>query len=271
MQRQVQADVPLLGAPAEQGRAPGQHIVLINAGFPGDALLTALEAEHFRYVARVKTNAALERLAAEPLERAGSGADEIFELRYQAGSWKESRRVLLVIPNHTADQQGLFREHFFLLTNAPAVEVSAEALLQRYRQRGEAEKDFGDWKQALPLTLSSTPRTKTHYRGRVLEGDFTEPDSFGANEARLLLSLIAANVMHAGAALLDGRFTARTSRERFRQLVLRSAARVLLSGHRVIVVIEAGRTALWTRFVSELNRMYPARGSPQIPALPTPA
>jgi hypothetical protein len=243
----------------------------IDAGFPGNELLTALEREHFRYVARVKSNAALERLAEEPLQRAGDEADQTFELGYQAGSWKAARRVVLVIPNQTTEQQKLFRDHFFLLTNAPAEEVSAEALLERYRQRGEAEKDFGDWKQALPLTLSSTPRTKTHYRSQVLEGDFTEPDSFGANEARLLLSLLAANLLHAGAALLRRDQTGRMSRERFRQLVLKSAGRVLLSGHRITVVIEAARAELWGRVVREMDRLYPARGSPRGQALPTPA
>jgi hypothetical protein len=243
----------------------------IDAGFPGDELLRALEAEHFWYVARMKSNAALERLAEEPLGRCGGGRDEVHELQYQAGSWSEPRRVVLVIPNHTAEQQGLFRDHFFLLTNAPVEEVGAEALLERYRQRGEAEKDFGDWKQALPPTLSSTPRTKTHYRGRVLEGDFAEPDSFAANEARLLLSLLAANLLHAGAALLQREQTGRMSRERFRQLVLKCACRVLLSGHRITVVIEAARAELWNRFIREMDRLYPARGSPRSEALPTPA
>ncbi|MGH7577097.1 MAG: DUF222 domain-containing protein, partial [Longimicrobiales bacterium] len=50
----------------------------------------------------------------------------------------------------------LFREHFFLLTNVPAEEVPAAELLERYRQRGTAEKDFGDWKNTLDVTLSST-------------------------------------------------------------------------------------------------------------------
>ncbi len=153
----------------------------------------------------------------------------------------------------------------------PAEEESAAALLERYRGRGEAEKDFGDWNQALALSLSSTPRTKTHYRGRVLHEDFTEPDSFAANEARLRLSLLAANLLHAGAALLERESTGRMSRVRFRQLVLKTAARVLLRGHRSIVVIEAARAPLWSRFVGEFDRLYPARGSPEPSALPTPA
>lgn len=244
----------------------------MDAGFPGPVLLDALEAERFRYVARLKTNAVLERLA-EPHLRHTSDADhpEKHEILYRAESWRESRRVVLVIPHHRAAQPGLFPEHFFLLTNAPVEAMDAASLLEHYRKRGEAEKDFGDWKQSLELALSSTPRTKTHYRGRVLQEDFKEPDSFAANEARLLLSLLAANLLHAGAALLQREQTGRMSRERFRQLVLKSAARVLMSGRRITVVIEAARAPLWGRFVREMDRLYPARGSPPARTLPTPA
>lgn len=77
--------------------------------------------------------------------------------------------------------------------------------------------------------------------------------------------------MHAGAALLERGGAARMSRERFRQLVLKVAGRVLLSGRRITVVIEASRARLWCRFARELNRLYPARGSPGFEALPTPA
>ncbi len=244
----------------------------IDAGYPSPELLDPLEAEGFLYVARLKSNAALERLAREPLERyASADGEQTFELLYRADSWSRARRGVLVIPNHRPVQEGLFPDHFFLLSNAPAEAVDGPALLAHYRRRGEAEKDFGDWNQALALSLSSTPRTKTHYRGRVLQEAFTEPDSFAANEARLLLSLLAANLMHAGAALLERESTRRMNRERFRQLVLKSAARVVLSGRRITVVVEASRARLWSRFVSELNRLYPARGSPEPPALPTPA
>ena len=169
------------------------------------------------------------------------------------------------------DQAHLFLDHFFLLSNASQPEMAAETLLTHYRQRGTAEKDFGEWNQALDLSLSSSPRPKTHYQGNRVEQAYDEPDCFAINEARLLLSLIAANLMHAGAALLDREVTARTSRERFRQLVLKSAARVLLSGHCITVVIEAARAPLWKRWVSELNQLYPARGSPRARALPSPA
>ncbi len=248
----------------------------IDAGFPGPVLLARLEEEDVRYVTRLKSNRTLNRLAAPFLTRPpgrppAEGRLWTHELQYQAKSWPHPRRVVLVVVERADEQAHLFLDHFFLLTNAPEEEMSAEALLAHYRQRGTAEKDFGDWKQALDLSLSSSPRPKNHYQGRVTRRGYTAPDSFAANEARLLLSLIAANLMHAGAALLDQTFTARMGRERFRQLVLKSTARILLSGHRITVIIESARARLWQRFAREMNQLYPARGSPRSEALPLPA
>jgi hypothetical protein len=247
----------------------------IDAGFPEPVLLETLEEEGFLYVARLKTNAALERLAAPHLaslsaDAPGEGGVRTQELLYRAGSWAHARRVVLVVVERADAQGELFTNHFFLLSNA-SVAITGAALLERYRQRGTAEKDFGDWKQALDVALSSTPRPKTHYRGRAVDGPYTEPDSFAANEARLLLSLIAANLLHAGTCLLEREGAARMSRERFRQLLLKTAGRVTLGSRRITFVIEAARVAIWRRFVAGLERLYPARGSPALQALPTPA
>jgi hypothetical protein len=46
-----------------------------------------------------------------------------------------------------------------------------------------------------------------------------------ASEARLLLSLVAANLLHAGAELLARDEAGRVSRERFRQLLLKVTGR----------------------------------------------
>src|SRR5690606_37367572 len=107
------------------------------------------------------------------------------------GTWEKARRVVLVVQEQAGEQGHLFLEHFFLLTNAPPEAVSAEALLRRYRRRGRAEKDFGDWKSALQLRLSSSPRPKTHYRGVRLREQGPVRDSFAVNEAWLLLNLHA--------------------------------------------------------------------------------
>lgn len=244
----------------------------MDAGFPESTLLDRLEEEGFLYVARLNGNAVLKRLAEPYLTQPPpEGQVRTHELIYRAAKWTRPRRVVLVVLERMREQGELFLEHFFLLTNVSVAEVPAQRLLERYRQRGTAEKDFGEWKQALDVSLSSSPRPKEHYRGREVEGPYAEPDSFAANEARLLLSLIAANLMHAATALLERGEATRPSRERFRQLMLKSAARVVLGARRITFVIESARAALWRRCVRELNRLYPARGSPAHQALPTPA
>jgi hypothetical protein len=250
----------------------------IDAGFPEPKLLETLEEEGFLYVARLKTNAVLERLAAPYLalpRDSASGEERVWthELTYQAGSWTHPRRVVLVIVERTREQGELFVDHFFLLSNA-SVAITGEALLERYRKRGAAEKDFGDWNQAVGGSLSSAPRPKTHYRGREVDAPYEEPDSFAANEARLLLELIAANLLHAGAELLsrdEAREAGRMSRERFRQLVLKVTGRALLGSRTIRFAINEARAALWSRFMRMLNQRYPARGSPALRALPIPA
>ncbi len=244
----------------------------IDAGFPEGVMLDRLEEEGFLYVARLNGNPVLKRMAAPYVtEPPPEGQVRTHELIYRAAKWAHPRRVVLVVLERTKEQGELFLDYFFLLTNVSVAEVPAGELLERYRKRGTAEKDFGEWKQALDVSLSSSPRPKDHYRGREVQTPYTEPDSFGANEARLLLSLIAANLMHAASGLLERGETARPSRERFRQLVLKTAARVVLSGRRITFVIESSRAALWRRCARELNRLYPSRGSPAYQALPTPA
>ena len=247
----------------------------MDAGFPEPQLLDTLEEEGFLYVARLKTNARLERLAAPflALPRAPAAGEErvwTHELLYRAGSWSHPRRVVLVVVERGREQGELFLDHFFLLSNA-SVAITGGALLERYRQRGTAEKDFGDWSQALDVALSSAPRPKAHYRGREVEAPYNEPDSFAANEARLLLSLIAANLLHAGAELLARDEAGRMSRERFRQLLLKVTGRALLGSHSIRFVIDAARATLWRRFMCRLNEHYPARGSPAAQTLPVPA
>lgn len=249
--------------------------VRMDAGFPEDELLSTLEDEDVCYVARLRGNRALERLAAPYLRRPpgrppAEGRLWTHELRYRAGSWDRERRVVLVVLEREDEQQHLFLDHFFLLTDVAADEVDGPSLLERYRQRGTAEQDFGEWQTALAPALSSAPRPKTHYRGRTVEATaYIEPDSFAANEARLLLSLLAANVLRGAAELVRREGEVRLSRQRFRQLVLKAAARVLVHARRLTLVIEQARAALWRRFWRELERLYPARGSPRPQALPT--
>ncbi|MDP2958742.1 MAG: transposase, partial [Longimicrobiales bacterium] len=247
-----------------------------DAGFPAPGFLNTLEHEDVPYVCRLRSNAALDRLAAPFLTRPpgrppAEGRTWYHELSYRAGSWNRARRVVLVALERPDEQQHLFLDHFFLLTSASPHHESPEALLDRYRQRGTAESDFGAFKTTLAATLSSAPRPKAHYRDLPVSGAYHEPDTFAANQAKLLLALLAANILAAGADLLSRDNKVRMSRERFRLLLPKTAARVLLSGRRVTVVIEATRAHLWQRFRAALLELPPARGSPLLQTLPIPA
>lgn len=245
-----------------------------DAGFPAPDFLERLETEGIPYVCRLRSNSVLERKAAPFLRRPpgrppAEGRTWFHELRYQAGSWDQERRVVLVVLERPDEQQHLFLDHFFLLTSASPDEESAPDLLQRYRQRGTAESDFGCFKSTLAPTLSSSPRSKSHYRGRPIDSPSPEPDTFAANDAKLLLALLAANILAAGADLLSHDQSSRWSRERFRLFVLKTAARVLLGSRYVTVVVQAARASLWQRFRTRLLELHPARGSPTLQALPT--
>lgn len=245
-----------------------------DAGFPAPAFLRALEDEGIPYVCRIRSNRALDRLAAPFLKRPpgrppAEGRTWLHELTYRAGKWKRARRVVLVVVERPDPQQHLFLDHFFLLSSASPEEESGATLLARYRQRGEAESDFGAFKNTLAPTLSSSPRAKSHYQGRPIEAPYSEPDTFAANQAKLLLALLSANVLAVGADLLSQRGKARMSRDRFRTVLLKSAARVLRSGRRVTVVIQSSRAHLWQRFRAALLELPPARGSPHLLALPS--
>jgi hypothetical protein len=242
--------------------------VRMDAGFPGAALLSGLEAEGCRYVARMKTNRKLEQLAAPLLKRPvgrppAAPRTWLHELSYQAASWSAARRVVLVMVERSGE---LFPDHFFLVTNAPVEETCAEELLVRYRYRGLAEKDFGDWQTAFDPHLSSSPRPKRHYRGQRLPERESVTDSFGANEALLLMNLLSANLVQHAASLVHRATHQRWSRSRFRQLVLKTAGRVVLGKRYITVVIDARGAHLWQSVAHELTRL--ARGSPSHDPLP---
>lgn len=112
----------------------GRVWLRVDAGFPKDTFLSALEDEGVRYVARIRTNAALERLAAPYLKRPPKpqrsalrgipgrppkeGRVWMHELRYQAGKWKRERRVVLIVLERPDEQQHLFLDHFVLSSPA---------------------------------------------------------------------------------------------------------------------------------------------------------
>jgi hypothetical protein len=93
-------------------------MVRMDAGFPEEKLLAGLEARGAPYVARLRNNRVLDRMAAPHLRRPpGRPPAEprmwFHEMDYRAGAWSRSRRVVLVVQERPGD---LLLDHFWLLT-----------------------------------------------------------------------------------------------------------------------------------------------------------
>lgn len=223
--------------------------IRMDAGFPSDHLLTKLEARGTRYVARLRNNAVLDRLA-EPLLRRPRGRRPeeprvwTHEFSHRAGTWSDERRLVLVVLER-ADE--LFLHHFWLVASWTTEQMSGEALLEHYRQRGTAEGHFGELMNVLAPALSSTPRSKSHYRGRQLPQDEAKPcDGFAHNETILLLNALAFNLVHAARVLISKADGRGWSLQRVRERILRVAGRVLLHGRRATLVICRTATREWS-------------------------
>ena len=176
-------------------------------GFPDGQTLKGLESAGIDYVARIRNNAVLDRMAQPYLRRAPrrpprEGRVWCHELRYQADSWEHARRVVLVVVERPGE---LFVDYFWLITNLRRNRYSGARLLGLYRMRGKAEGHMGEFMDVLAPALSSAARPKSHYRGRRLEAT-TEPEEAGVraqNETLLLLNLLAYEVLHAGRCVME--------------------------------------------------------------------
>jgi len=223
--------------------------VRIDAGFPDEPLLAALEARRTPYVARIKNNAVLDRMAEPQLRRpVGRRTKEprIFfhEMTYRAESWSRERRVVLVVLEREDD---LFLHHFWLITNWTAEQMEPAELLELYRERGTAEGHFGEFMDVLEPALSSAPRPKTTYRGEQPVRRYPSADSFEINEVRLLLSALGYNVLHTTRMLYESATGQGTSLRRVRERLLRVAGRVLIHSRRATLVLGLATAGLWAR------------------------
>jgi hypothetical protein len=229
--------------------------VRIDAGFPDEKVLSQLEARGTGYVARVKNNPVLDRMA-EPFLRRPIGRPPkeprtwLYEMTYRAESWSQERRVVLVVLER---EDELFVHHFWLITNWTAEQMSGDQLLEHYRQRGTAEGYMGELMNVLKPALSSSPRTKSHYRGEIPTQLTAPGDGFAQNEVILLLHALAYNVAHATRTMVEAATREGWSLQRVRERVLRVAGRVLVHGRRVVLVINEIAASLWAKLWSRLR------------------
>jgi hypothetical protein len=233
--------------------------IRFDAGFPEDGLLDGLEQRGTPYVARIKNNAVLDRMAAPYLVRpVGHPCREprmwFHELTYQAQSWSRPRRAVLVVQEREGE---LLLHHFWLLTNWTQDQMQAAALLELYRERGTAEGHQGELMSVLEPALSSSARPKSHYRGKTPNKVYPSIDAFAHNEVLLLLNLLAYNVLHVARVLLESGTGEGLSLKRLRERVLRVPARLLLHGRRVVLVIGQSAAGLWHRLWKKLMAFRP--------------
>lgn len=231
--------------------------IRFDAGFPEDILLSALEDRRTDYVARIKNNAVLDRMAEPFLVRpVGRPTNEprmwFHELVYQAEEWIKPRRVVLVVQERPGE---LHLHYFWLLTSWSAADMPGAALLELYRVRGCAEGYMGELVNELLPNLSSSPRPKSHYRGDKPKRRSASVDSFACNSVVLLLRCLSYNLSHCLRVVVEGATDEGWSLKRVRERILKVAARFLLHGRRVIVVVREEAIALWNLLAAPLARL----------------
>jgi len=238
-------------------------LVRMDAGFPEDKLLSALEADHTRYLARIKRNAVLDRMAAPHIGRRPGrppteGRTWFHEFKYRAEAWSRVRRVVLVVVEKVDE---LVNNHFWLLTDIPEDEMDGEALLRHYRQRGTAEGHFGEYKDVLAPLLSAASRPRKSRIGTpnrpTVPADVTADPAFARNEVSLIVAALAYNLMHIGRTLVEAATGQGWSLRRFRQQVLRAAGRVTTTAGIVIMDIQGHAIDLWRSIWPAIGTLRP--------------
>ena len=250
-----------------RGRVCGSMIVRMDAGFPEPGLLKGLESRSVPYIARIRKNEVLNRMAkpylTQPAGRSPDAPPRLWfhELTYQAESWDRARRVVLVVRERPGE---LYPDHFWLLTSLSRKRYQAQELLAQYRKRGKAEGHMGELMDVFDPALSSASRPKTHYRGKPLKPGAkpeatTEAGVRPHNEVLFLLNLLGYEILHLGRVLMEQATRRGWSLRRFRERVLRVASRALRQGRRLIFVISQGATD-WKRLWKSLARVSWAPG-----------
>ena len=246
----------------------GRAAVRFDAGYPGERLMAALEERGTHYVARVRNNARLKRMALpaidamvwEALEGGAPAGREpqtwVRERTYRAGSWSRSRRVVQVVVERPGE---LIPRCFWLLTSMPEDEVSGEDLLAMYRKRGKAEGHLGELMSVVSPALSSTSRRKSHYRGGRIAKRERGVDPFACNQVRLLLAGFGYQIMHVQRAVLERMTRTGWGLGRLADRVLRTPARFTVSGRR-ITMTTGGASAHWHMLVRGLATLHGPSG-----------
>ena len=219
--------------------------VRIDAGLVEGKVLDAIDEESARFVGRIRNNAVLDKLAEPYLNRSPGrptkdGDEFAIDLGdYQAAGWTRPYRLVLVVvdlPDAKTGLRQLFPHYFFLITNWSRQQRGAWDLVAHYRRRGTFEDRLGEFNATIGNGLSA--------------------GSFAANEAALLLKLLAFNL----AGMIRGELEWDTGNgwdlKRVQQTVLKAGARVTEHAQRVWVDVAKAAGRLWDRVIGRMKRWW---------------
>ena len=148
-----------------------------DAAFAQPEVYEYCEGERVTYFVRLPANAVLNRLIDPYLSRPvgrppKSGVQtRLVDLRYQAQTWESERRVVAKIEWHDGE---LFPRIGFIVTNS---KLPAGKVVKVYNGRGDVENRIKEGKNTLRWDKTSCRR-------------------FAANQARLLMGVLAYNLLH---------------------------------------------------------------------------
>jgi len=229
-----------------KARSLATHLdVRIDAGLVEGRTLDAIDDAGVSFVGRIKNNARLDKLAQPyrsrcPGRPTKDGDEFAIELgTYRAESWTRPYRLVLVVidlPDPKTGLRKLFPHHFFLITNGSAQRKGAWELLQHYRKRGTFEDRLGEFNACVGNGLSA--------------------GAFEANEAALLLKLLAFNLAGMIRAELEDASGAGWDLKRVQRTVLKTGARVARHSGRLLVDVSRAAGVLWGRVLGRVARWW---------------
>jgi hypothetical protein len=226
-------------------RSLATHLdVRIDAGLTEGRVLDAIDDQGVRFVGRIKGNPRLEALAAPFLKRrpgrpSKDGDEFAIDLGlYQADSWTRPYRLILVVIDRPDEsgQRPLFPHSFFLVTNWRADQRTPWTLVEHYRGRGTFEDRFSEFNACV--------------------GDRLSQQTFAANEASLLLKLLAFNLAGIARGELEMATENGWDLKRVQQTVLRAAARVTKHSGRLVLNMAEAAGRFWQRLMARVERWW---------------
>lgn len=188
-----------------------------DSGFAVPGLYELCEDESVSYVIRLKSNPNLQRLAHElcpSTAPSDAGKTECYfeETAYRAKSWSKPRKVIIQSVRPAGE---LFFTHAFFVTNLTDV-FSPQDIVRSYQKRGTMENFIKESKNGFNLDRMSS-------------------NSFGCNEVRMMLSLLAYNLTNWLRTLCFPEQQKNMQIQTIRNRIIKVASKLVRSGRSLFV------------------------------------